>query len=57
MAKNVFDGTDVEVVPYGTTIKHIKKDSWLKDWKVFQNIVYESFKYQYYRILFAGTII
>ncbi len=55
--KNVFENTDVEVIPYGTTVKHIKKDSWLKDWKVFQNIVYESFKYQYYRILFAGTII
>lgn len=53
--KKVFDGAEVDIIPYGTTVKPIKKGSWVHDFSVFKNILFESFKYQYYRIIFAGT--
>lgn len=53
--KKVFEGSEVDTIPYGTSIQPIKKDSWLKDFGVFKNVLFECFKYQYYRIIFAGA--
>ncbi len=55
--KNVLEDTGVEVIPYGTAVKPIKRDSWFKDEEVFKNLLVESFKFQYYKLLFAGTVL
>jgi len=53
--KRMFEGTEVEIIPYGTSNTVLKKDSWLTDFSVFKNVLVECFKYQYYRIIFAGA--
>lgn len=55
--KNVLEDSGVEIVPYGTAVKPISKDSWFKDIDVFKNLLVESFKFQYYKLLFAGTVL
>jgi uncharacterized SAM-binding protein YcdF (DUF218 family) len=52
--KKIFNHDHVQIIPYGTYVQPIELNSWWRDLGVFQKVFKEYFKFQYYRMIFAG---
>jgi uncharacterized SAM-binding protein YcdF (DUF218 family) len=52
--KKIFSQDHVQIIPYGTYVQTVEMNSWWSDISVFQKVFKEYFKFQYYRMIFAG---
>ena len=50
----VFRNDNIQIIPYGTYIKPLKRNSWWRDYNLFRSIFNEYFKYQYYKLILSG---
>ncbi|MCX6112874.1 MAG: YdcF family protein [Proteobacteria bacterium] len=52
--RRVFKNDGVQITTYATSVQQLEYNAWWHDFNVFRKILNEYFKFQYYRVLFAG---